>query len=399
MVQGLGALAWYLVGSFTVAKAAVAGRYLELRLDGSVPSTCAIQSRFNGLVYAIAYDANWIYAGGAFTAYAGQPAKRIAKISRVNCALDTTFSPAAPAANCFDNVVYSPAVDSGSVYAGGCFTAYRAVSGSAYYFAKLDATTGTLDTIFGPNGFGNNGFNGPVQSIVVDSGFIYAGGSFGFYKNTAANKIAKISLAGVKDTTFSPNSGANGFTGGIVNALVIDGGYLYAGGSFIDCRSATNSARNLAKLSLADGTLDPIFGPAGASSNGVDGQGYAPSAAGGNLYVGGEFPSYQGAADSANKIAKVRSSDGVLDTTFYPPGPVGTNGFNFRVYAVAATSSALYVGGQFTLYRGQSANRIVKLDLNTTFSPAGATANGFDNAVRSLALAGGALYVGGDFGQ
>src|SRR6185436_3468099 len=99
-----------------------------------------------------------------------------------------------------------------------------------------------------------------------------------------------------------------------------------------------------------------------------------------------------------NNIVKLDDVTFVLDTTFSP----SVNGFNDQVLALATSGTSLYVGGDFTAYRGvvASANRIAKLSLasgaiDTTFCPVGL--NGFDARVRTLATVAGDVYVGGEF--
>ena len=83
----------------------------------------------------------------------------------------------------------------------------------------------------------------------------------------------------------------------------------------------------------------------------------------GKIYVGGEFTSYKGVA--ANRIIRL-NTDGSIDTDFD-----NTTGFNSIVYALVIDSNnKLYVGGNFITYKantyknvyvGVAANYVIRL--------------------------------------
>ena len=241
---------------------------------------------------------------------------------------------------------------------GGGFTAYRGVADSANRIAKLDLTTGALDTTFSPPSA--NGFNGDVPALTVSGTSLYVGGGFTAYRGVAnsANRIAKLNLStGDLDPTFSP-PGTNGFDGSVY-ALTVSDTSLYVGGSFTRYRGVADSAKSIAKLNLSTGDLDPTFSPPGA--NGFDGSVYTLTVSGTSVYVGGGFTAYRGVADSAKFIAKLNLTTGALNPTFSPPG---ANGFDGSIYALTVSGTSLYVAGSFTRYRGsQNAQFLVPLDL------------------------------------
>jgi hypothetical protein len=340
-----------------------------------------------------------LWMGGTFDGYGGQVANYIAKIDDATFALDTTFSP--PSNNGFNERVFAFAVSGTSLYVAGLFTQYGGVANSANHLAKLDLTSGALDTTFSPPGAGSNGFDDFVITLAVSGSSIYAGGGFSAYRGVAnsAHDLAKLDLAsGALDTTFSP-AAKNGFDAP-VNALAVSGTSLYVGGLFGAYRGVAHSANHLAKLDLTSGALDATFSP--PANNGPNSGVFALAASSSSLYVGGYFTQYR--SDSANYLAKVDLATGALDTTFSPQG-TASNGFNNPVGgALVVAGTSLYVGGSFTAYRGamSSANNLAKLDLtsgalDTSFSPPGANANGFDGGVSTLAVSGSSLVVGGVF--
>ena len=406
----------YVGGAFTAYKGVANSAVRLAKIDttnGAIDTTFspvgATANGFSGLggndqVDALLVNGSSLYVGGQFRAYKGvaSSANSLAKLDLTTGAIDTTFSPVGPNANGVDNRVTALAVSGTSLIVGGQFAAYRGAAGLANNLAKVDLATGAQDTTFAPAGNTVNGFEQRVRALMVNGSAIWAGGSFVTYAGYAASSIAKLDdVTYALDTTFSPANG-NGFDGG-VNALLVANKALYAGGAFGRYRGVAGSASRLAKLDLVTGALDTTFSPNGANANGFDTDVTALATSGTSLYVGGVFTRYKNAANSANRLAKLDLTSGALDTTFSPPGQTA-NGFNVDVLALATSSTSLYVGGDFNQYRGaaNSAIRLAKLDLtsgalDTTFSPPGQNANGFDAVVEALALDGTSLYVGGAF--
>jgi hypothetical protein len=152
-------------------------------------------------------------------------------------------------------------------------------------------------------------------------------------------------------------------------------------------------ARNLVKL-RPDNTIDYDF------LNRVKGADHtvrAISIAGNVIYVGGDFDKI--GSIRANHIAKLDPS-GVVDPVFNPP--CGPNGTDRSVYALVATSSGVYAGGEFSTYRGDHSRKLVKIDVNGNQDPDfQSSCNENNGAVHALALnsSANALYVGGDFSK
>ena len=115
----------------------------------------------------------------------------------------------------------------------------------------------------------------------------------------------------------------------------------------------------------------------------------------GDVYVGGDFTTYNG----AQTIRIVRlNANGTIDPAFATG--VGFNGSVHNIVPAGTLSGNVYVGGDFTTYNGIQETRIVRLNANGAFDPAFATAIGFNNTVYSIAPVGdgsGDLYVGGAF--
>jgi Domain of unknown function (DUF5122) beta-propeller len=236
-------------------------------------------------------------------------------------------------------------------------------------------------------------FNGTVLSISLSadgSRDVYVGGDFTTYNGAQANRIVRLNADGTIDQAFVTAIGFNASVRSIVPTAA-QSGNVYVGGDF----TTYNGIQRARVVRLnASGTLDPSF----ATGTGFDNTVYIIAPAGdgsGALYVGGAFTTYNGRI--ANSLVRL-NADGTVD-----PGFVTGTGFNNTVFSVVPTSDGsgdLYVGGAFTLYNGIQAMRIVRLSSTGTVVFTFPTTTGFDNTVQNMTLAddrSGNLYVGGDF--
>ena len=186
---------------------------------------------------------------------------------------------------------------------------------------------------------------------------------------------------------------APAFNGTVMSiAPVGDGsGRLYVGGDFTTY-NGTEVAR-VVRLN-PDGTVDPAFATGFGFNDSV--RSLEPAGDGsGNVYVGGDFTSYNGVG--VNRLVRLHAN-GMVDPVF-----VTGVGFNFSVRSIAPAgdgSGNVYVGGDFTSYNGTPTNDLVRLHANGIVDPAFPTGTGFNDTVFSIAPAGdgsGNLYVGGQF--
>jgi uncharacterized delta-60 repeat protein len=112
----------------------------------------------------------------------------------------------------------------------------------------------------------------------------------------------------------------------------------------------------------------------------------------GKVYAGGNFTTYKGVADN-NRIIRL-NADGTKDTGFD-----NSTGFNFEVSVIKPTSDGkVYVGGNFTSYKGVTENRIIRLNADGTKDTGFDTGTGFNGSVSDIATTSdGKVYVGGNF--
>jgi len=73
--------------------------------------------------------------------------------------------------------------------------------------------------------------------------------------------------------------------------------------------------------------------------------------------------------------------------------PLCTGTTDGSIYAAVVLNDQLYVGGDFTMICGVSANRVARWD-GTTWFPLG---SGMNNTVRALVVMGSNIVAGGDF--
>lgn len=223
------------------------------------------------------------------------------------------------------------------------------------------------------------GTNGTVNDIKIGANnLVYIAGAFTEVDGVSANGIAVWN-----GTTWS-SVGTGNEIDGIVFKLAIDvNNNVYAGGIFENLNGSL--AQNIAKWNgsvwstLSDNTTN-IPG----TNNEIRSMEIDPVT--NELYIGGNFDTAGGV--NANRIAVWN------DVTKKWSGlGNGTSGF---VQAIVATTTDVFVGGNFALAGNNiTVNRLARWSKsNNTWNVVG---NGVDNLVETLAHDGDNLYVGGSF--
>ena len=204
--------------------------------DGT--SWSALGTGVDGSVAALALRPNGnLYAGGVFETANGSTVRNIAEWngSQWNALTDATTTIAGT-----NNEIRSLTLDNdGTLYVGGNFD--EAGNITANRIATWNGTNwGTLGT-------GTSGF---VQAIAVTPTDVYIGGNFAIAGGQTVNRVAQWN----KNTlSWSPlDNGVNN----IINTLIHDGTYLYAGGAFDLANIDTNNSNivnNIARWSTTEG--------------------------------------------------------------------------------------------------------------------------------------------------
>ena len=250
----------------------------------------------------------------------------------------------------FDDSVYTIDTDSfGGIYIGGNFTSYN-TSISAPKIIKLNSN-GIVDNTFN---YGS-GFNGLVRTLVVQpDGKILVGGDFSTYQGGYAGKMIRLNSDGTID------SNAFGFDLPVHKITLQPNGKILVGGEFTDYNGS--SKKRIIRLN-SDGTIDGTFNIGTGAFNGFNDVVRDITLQSDNkILVGGDFQNYN--SFGSNALFAVRLNvNGTIDNTFTTLA-FGSN-INNSVYSIKQSldgSGDIYIGGDFTIYKGVVVGRIVKTD-------------------------------------
>jgi uncharacterized delta-60 repeat protein/uncharacterized repeat protein (TIGR01451 family) len=230
----------------------------------------------------------------------------------------------------------------------------------------------------------NTMINGPVYSIALQpDGRLLAAGEFTEVNNVNRASVARLQTDGTLDATLDPGVGPNAQVRAIVPQ---PDGKILLGGLFT--RYNDTNRPSLVRL-LSDGGVDSAFNAGAGANNAVYAVLLQPND---KILVGGSFSTF----NSITRPGVVRlNTNGTVDLTFNPGA-----GANNTVFALAQQSDGkLLVGGDFTLFNGQSRGRLVRLSANgsidNSFNPAAAFNGG---AVRAIVVQpDGKIVLGGSF--
>jgi 3'-phosphoadenosine 5'-phosphosulfate sulfotransferase len=165
-------------------------------------------------------------------------------------------------------------------------------------------------------------------------------------------------------------------------------GKIYVGGNFITYNGSTSN--RIIRLNT-DGTVDTSFNVGTGFNNTVRS---IIEDSNGALYVGGDFTSYKGTSNN-NRVIKLDSSGNKI-TSFD-----NSTGFNTGVVwnlSLNSDETILYCAGAFTAYKGTTRNRLAAINtsngsLNTTFN----TSVGANSTVIDILPTSSGIYVTGSF--
>lgn len=160
-------------------------------------------------------------------------------------------------------------------------------------------------------------------------------------------------------------------------------------------------AMSVATLSAAPAgasTAQPTLvstNPADFTPNVNDGRVLAIAQVGNTIVLGGTFSSVtkNGTTFTRNRLLAFDATTGAVSTTFNP-NPNGT----VEALVPAADGTSVYVGGAFTSVAGQSASRLVRLNVTTGARVAGFASPSIGGGkIRDLKRLGDVLYLSGSF--
>ncbi|MGL2988073.1 T9SS sorting signal type C domain-containing protein [Flavobacterium sp. RSSA_27] len=279
----------------------------------------------------------------------------------------------------FDNTVRTlSAQDDGKVIVGGDFLNFNGVA--TPYLCRL-LPDGSKDTSFSLG----TGFNNKVYtSLLQPDGKILVAGSFTQFNGTAVGRLVRLNPDGSRDTSFMATPGA---TNNIIYAMALQSdGSIFLVGSFTNFNGTT--ANRIIKI-LSNGAVDTSFVVGSGASGLIE---KIALQSDGKIIIGGGFASFNGII--VGKIARLHAN-GTLDTSF-----VTGVGFDNNVSAIGIQSDGkIILGGAFTTYNGNVANRIVRVNPEGSVDGSFASGTGFNSgSVETIKMnSSGALMLGGSF--
>ena len=269
-----------------------------------------------------------------------------------------------------DGLVKTVAFNNGMLVAGGWFGGAACCNQERNNLAVLGPTGALLDW--------DTGTDGPVNALAIDGASVYVGGNFSTVTDTSGSNsrtgIAALDTSGNVKPWLAD-------TDGEVNALLVYGSTIYAGGNF-------STAGGVARANLA------AFDSAGALASwapGADDQVRALHEYGDVIYAGGDFTAAGGGTGTTAR-GRLAAFDTAGDLTAWAPE------INSPAAALVAANDIIYVGGFFNSVQTGSGpvtrSRLAAFDLVgdlTSWNP------GADNNVNSLAYADATIYAAGRF--
>ncbi len=230
-----------------------------------------------------------------------------------------------------------------------------------------------------------SGFNGNVNTIATASDGTYlVGGKFMSYNTQPAKKLIKLNSDGSINTGFSASVGteAIGYQVNTIKETV--GSKILIGGLFISYDS--NITNYVTRLN-SDGSLDNTFTNFTGTSS-LNSQVKAIDVQyDGKILLGGNFTTFQGV--SASYIVRL-NSDGTRDFTFDT-----RFGFNTTVNVIKSVGThSIFVGGQFTSYKGMTAGRIINLNFDGSINQDIRYGSGFNSTVYDMDIEVSTIHTG-----
>ena len=341
---------------------------------GSVDSAFNVRFGANNTVYAVAFQPDGkVLIAGDFTAVNGSNIFRVARLD-ADGSLDATFNPGLGA----NNVVYALALEAGGqILIGGSFTAVNGTN--ANFLARLNAD-GSLDTSY----TGGAGLNGAVLAIALQAdGKAVIGGAFTAVTGGLRNHIARLQTSGAMDATFNPGRGADN----TVYAVTLDATEnILIGGLFNTV--ALNPRTQVARLA-PNGALDNFIAPQLSAGGRVYALAVQPD---GNILIAGQFAQVD--SYGRTNLARLLVADGTVDPLFNPTlSPSST----VRALALQGARS-IVIAGDFTAVNGQPRSGIGRLNADGSLDAVFDSGIGADGTVYSaVTRVDGKVLIGGDF--
>ena len=344
-------------GAFTLVNGVSRSRLAAISGSVDIPTAAVDVRAFNPSANATARvitldpASGRILVGGDFTTAGGTLKNRIAAISLTSGDLVPTFN-----ASIDNGSVGALSLAGGRLWVGGTFTLAAGLARSN--LAAFEPTSGALDAVsLAPNN--------TVFALASNATHVYVGGSFTSIGGIGRARLARISLAGAVDASWAPS-----LTSGQVNAVVVDGGAAYAGGTF------TTPVTRLARFNLTNGALLTNYAANGTVN--------ALAVRHQRLFVGGLFTALGGG--SRTNLAAISTETNTLSAAFSPAAP------DLVVRAVSVAGNSVVVGGDFLSPRQRLASFDNVSGATQSFTPFPVNQG---TSINAVAVVGGFVVAGG----
>lgn len=225
---------------------------------------------------------------------------------------------------------------------------YSSLNGIPISYLTRLKTDGSIDNTFNTG----TGLNGKVyDSYIQNDQKIIVAGNFTAYNGNSSGRLIRLNIDGSQDLSFNTSIGA---TNGIIYKISPQSdGKIIIVGSFTKYNNVT--VNRIARI-FPNGALDASFITGSGSSSNITNIAILPDE---KILISGNFTAFNGVA--ANRIARL-FQDGRVDSSFN----IGS-GFNNDVNAMAVQPDRkIILGGKFTDYNGEPANRIIRLNEDAT---------------------------------
>lgn len=332
----------------------------RLNADGSVDSSFVSGSGFNAEVDLIVRQSDGkLLVAGDFTQYNGVNCPGLVRLS-ADGLLETSFVTKLGTGG--NDPIRAIAQESdGGILVGGDFSSFNGNAAEGLIRLNTDGSRNTDNALALPF---DTGWNTEIHSILVESdGKIMVGGSLAINWTGSGwrSGIARLNANGSRDSSFDPDAGAheNGDRTTLNRVYTIqkqaDGKYLI-GGQFTAYDE--NTAQHLARITNS-GAFDASFNPPSIDEPVREGRIQANQ----RYVISGTF------VTPARGVERFLNN-GATDPVFYQQSGVAFNTANpnlVRVYTLAEDADGqLFLGGNFFSYQGETTRPVIRISGGVT---------------------------------
>jgi hypothetical protein len=336
----------------------------------------------NGAVGKLAISGDSLYFGGYFLTVNGQSRNYLAAVDTTTAAL-TPWNPN-PGNGHGVPAIYALAVSGTTVLVGGDFKTIGGASRTDV--AALDGITGAATPwdaqISAANPTPPANSIPVVRAMAVDGSTLYIGGQFTSAGGQPRTLVAAVDLATGLALPWNPTVAGDQYAAPVVNALATNADTVFISGYFLSVGS--QAVPGLAALDKVTGVARNWIGADGGLVSQL-------TTVGNQVWVGGRFGMLGG--QTRNHIAAIDTNTGAV-ASWNPDAPAtGSSVQSGVVTTLLVSGSTVYAAGYFERIGGAARTGLAALDSATGAAlPWNPQVTGY---VYAMAAASGTLYVGG----